>query len=200
MEVTLDKVKVKQSDEKPCKVTLSVAFAPEIVKSRREKVAAQFQKVAQLPGFRAGKAPMDLVRQNFSQKIDSEALDQIFRDYVPEILKEKKLRPVSTPMVEKLELNDGDKLSFNLVIEKNPEYKVKDYKKIVLTKKAKAITDADVEKELDELRERNAQLVPRPVFKGAEGRKPAHQFDLPPNDPRFCRGHHRDEEGRDQRY
>lgn len=159
MEITLKQVKLKTAEEKPCKVTLSVSFAPEIVKKRKEKVAADFQKVAQLPGFRAGKAPLELVRQNFSGKIDSETLDQIFRDYVPEILKEKSLRPITTPLVDKVQFNGADTLSFNLIIERNPDFKVKDYKKITLTQKSKMITDEDVAKELDELRERNAQLT-----------------------------------------
>ena len=160
MEITLKQVKLKTAEEKPCKVTLSVNFSPDLIKQRKEKVAAEFQRVAQLPGFRAGKAPIDLVRQNFSGKINSETLDQIFRDYVPEILKEKSLRPITTPMVDKVQFNGGDTLIFNLIIERNPDYKVKDYKKISLTKKTKTLTDADVTRELEELRERNAQLIP----------------------------------------
>ena len=159
MEITLKKVKIKNAEEKPCKVTLSVSFAPEIVKQRKEKVAADFQKVAQLPGFRAGKAPLELVRQNFSGKIDSETLDQIFRDYVPEILKEKSLRPITTPLVDKVQFNGGDALSFNLIVERNPDFKVKDYKKITLFQKPRTLTDDDVTKELEELRERNAPLT-----------------------------------------
>ncbi len=160
MEITLDKIKLKTSDEKPCKVTLSVNVAPELVKERKEKVTVEFQRVAQFPGFRAGKAPIDMVRQNFAGKIASEALDQIFRDYVPQILKEKSITPIATPMVDKVEFNGGDKLSFDLIIERNPDYKVKDYKKIAVNKKNKTIGDNDVTKELEELRERNSQLVP----------------------------------------
>jgi len=160
MEITLKQVKLKIAEEKPCKVTLSVSFAPEIVKKHKEKVAADFQRVAQLPGFRTGKAPLELVRQNFSGKIDSETLDQIFRDYVPEILKEKSLLPITTPLVDKVQFNGGDtSLSFNLIIERNPDFKVKDYRKIPLTQKTKVITDEDVAKELEDLRERNAQLT-----------------------------------------
>ncbi len=160
MEITLDKVKFKTAEEKPCKVTLSINVSPEIVKGRKEKVAQQFQKLAQLPGFRAGKAPLDLVRQNFSSKIATEALDEIFRDYVPQILKEKELVPIVTPTVDKVQFNGGDTLSFELIVERNPEYKVKDYKKIAVTKKTKKISDDDVTKELEELRERNSQLAP----------------------------------------
>lgn len=159
MEITLKQVKLKTAEEKPCKVTLSVSFSQEIIKKRKEKVAADFQKVAHLPGFRAGKAPIELVRQNFSGKIDSETLDQIFRDYVPEILKEKSLRPITTPLVDKVQFNGADTLSFNLIIERNPDFKVKDYKKIPLTQKSKTITDEDIAKELEDLRERNAQLT-----------------------------------------
>ena len=160
MEMILDKVKLKTADEKPCKVTLSVLIPPEIVKEKKEKVAAQFQRMAQIPGFRTGKAPLEMVRQTYSEKINSEALDQLFKDVVPEILKEKSLHPIATPMVENVLYNGEENLSFNLIIERNPEFKVKNYKKLPVLKKVKKVSDQDIQKELDELRERNAQLVP----------------------------------------
>jgi len=159
-ELIFDKLKFKLTEEKPCEVTFSVQIPIEIVKTKKEKVAQEFQKVARLQGFRAGKAPLDLVQKNYADKIQSEALEQLLKDSIPYILKQKSLSPISTPMVDKIELNGEETLSFDLIVERNPDFSVKNYKKIPVTKKIKKITDEDAQKELKHLQEKNSKLVP----------------------------------------
>lgn len=157
MELALEKIKLKKTDEKPCQLTFAVNVPQDLVSAKEEQVARDFQKVAQLPGFRAGKAPLDLVRRNFSDRVKNQALEELLKDVVMHVLQEKQLAPVSTPMVDQLKFEGN--LSFNLIVEKSPEFSVKGYAKIPVTRKLKPVTDADVQKELDELRERNAQLA-----------------------------------------
>src|SRR5205085_2756458 len=114
MEMTLEKIKFKTTDEKPCLLTLAVQIPSEILEAKKEEVTGEFQKVVQLPGFRAGKVPVDLVKRNFSEKIRGEVLEQVLKESVSQIIKEKELAPVSTPMVDKIEYNDKS-LKFNLL-------------------------------------------------------------------------------------
>src|SRR3989338_2739491 len=110
MELTLEKIKLKTTEEKPCQVTLAVQIPSEIITDKTKKVAEDFQKVAQLPGFRAGKAPLELIHQNYSKKIMDETLEQILKDAVPKILREKSLSPVTYPMIEKVEYDGKNSL------------------------------------------------------------------------------------------
>lgn len=160
MDLTKEKIKFKMTDEKPCQVTLSVQIPPEVITARESQVSTEFQKFARLPGFRAGKAPIDLVKQSYQEKIKSETLEQVLRDAIPEILKEKSISPITSPVIKQLQFDPRNAVSFNLIIERSPEFKVKSYTKISAEKKIKKIMPQDVEKELDQLRERNAQLVP----------------------------------------
>lgn len=160
MEITLDKLKLKTTEEKPCQVKLTVQIPFEIVDAKQKEVREDFRRVAQLPGFRAGKAPMELIEEKFSDKIKSEVLEQLLRDSVPTILKEKSLIPISRPVVDSVQYDGKSSLSFNLIVERSPQFKVKNFTQIPVVKKIKKVKDQDVTAELEQLRERNAQMVP----------------------------------------
>lgn len=159
-ELTLEKIKFKAKDEKPCKTTFAVQVPAEFFAEKKKKVALEFQRMAQLPGFRQGKAPVEMILKNFSDKVNDATVEQLLKEVVPHVLKEKAIAPVATPMVDQLEVNDSKPVTFNLIVEHSPEFKLKGYKNIPLEKKVKKITSADVDRELETLRDRNAQLVP----------------------------------------
>lgn len=165
MELTLEKIKFKTKEEKPCQVTFSVQIPSDIVEAKQKEVTKEFQREAQLPGFRVGKAPLELIQKNFADKLKSHTVDQLLKESVPHVLREKEIIPLFTPMVDQINLDAKQVLSFTLVIERNPNFKVKSFKNIPVEKKVKKITDADVQKELDTLRERNAQLAPAKATK-----------------------------------
>lgn len=158
--IALENIKLKVKEEKECEVTYLIQISSELIRSKEKEVTAQFQKFAQLPGFRLGKAPSELVARTFSEKIKNETQDQILKELIPKILKEKEIHPVSPPVVRKTLSPNKDSWDFEILVERNPEFKVNHYKKISLEKKIKKVSDADVEKELKQLQERNAKLLP----------------------------------------
>ncbi len=159
-ELLLEKIKFKAKDEKPCKTTFAVQVPAEYFAEKKKKVALEFQRAAQLPGFRQGKAPIEMILKNFSHKVDDATVEQLLKEVVPHVLKEKAIHPVATPMVDQLEVSETKPVTFNLIVEHSPEFKLKGHKSIPLEKKVKKITAADVDRELETLRERNSQLVP----------------------------------------
>lgn len=159
-ELTMEKIKFKAKDEQPCKTTFAVQVPADYFAEKKKKVTQQFQRVAQIPGFRQGKAPEDLVLKNFSDKVQNETLEQLLKEVVPHVLKEKAIHPVATPMIDELEFKEDKPLTFNLIVEHGADFKLKNYKNIPAEKKVKKIGDEDVKRELDSLRDRNAQLVP----------------------------------------
>ena len=158
MAFSLDKIKCKTAEEKPCSVLFDVQVPADLVNREYEKTLALFQKTAQLPGFRSGKAPLEMIRQNFASRARTEAVEELLKEGIPIILQDKKIMAVETPQVQKLQLNEDESLSFTLLVERSPEFKTKNYKGIKLERKGKEISADDIEKDLESLRQRNATL------------------------------------------
>jgi trigger factor len=159
---TLEKplnVKVKVIKEEACELTLSVELPKDEVEKETESVFQDIQGRASLPGFRTGKAPIELVRKNFSERARQTVLENLIGRSAMQVLRERKLQTIDTPKVEKISFEPGKPLSFQMKVEKDPELKIKDYKGLKLNQKPSDVTEDQVTKTLEELRERNAALV-----------------------------------------
>lgn len=151
--------KVKVLKEEACLMTLSVELSKDEVHKETESVFSDIQRRASLPGFRTGKAPMELVRKNFAERARQTVLENLIGRAAAQVLRDRKLRTLDTPKIEKIEFEPNKPLLFHMKIEKDPEVKAKDYKGIKVNRKSPLITDLMVQNTLDELRERNATLV-----------------------------------------
>ena len=153
------KIKTKKVREDGCVVVLSIEIPADKLKAPIEDAFQKIQQKAAVPGFRAGKAPKDVVRQKFSEDAKSWAVDSLIREVLPDVIEEQKLMPVSVPIVHDVELGEGKPLKFQVSFEIPPKVDAKDYKKIALTKKHQAVTDEMVNENLEQMRQRNARLV-----------------------------------------
>ena len=151
--------KVKVLKEEPCEVTLSIELTKDEVAKETETVFKDIQKRAVLSGFRAGKAPLDMVKQNFADRARQTVLENLIARAATQVLREKKIQSIDTPKVEKVEFEFGKPLVFHMKVEKDPEVKAKDYKGIKVTRPDDKIKDADVEKTIHDIQDRNATLV-----------------------------------------
>lgn len=153
-----DKVKFKKLKEEGCVVTFSVEVPAAKVADESHNVLLNIQQRARLPGFRQGKAPLDLVKKNFSGHAHEEVVERLVRRHVPEGLKELSLQPVVAPSVEDLRFENGKPLQFEVRVETAPKVTPKDYLKIAVTRKAYPATTEALEARLGELREGHARL------------------------------------------
>jgi trigger factor len=152
-----------------CRRELDLEIPAEEVSKAMERVAKDFAKIARVPGFRPGKAPVSLIRRRFADDIKGEVLQDLVPKKVGAAVSEQKLTPVSQPQVEKLDFAEGKPLKFTAVFEVLPEFTVGNYKGLQIEMPAMDITEADVAKALEEMRERAAALAPvegRPVENG----------------------------------
>lgn len=159
---TLEKLlstKVKVIKEEECLLTLSIELPKDEVAKELEAVFQKIQARASLPGFRVGKAPLDMVKKNFADRARQSMLEDLISRASTQVIREKKLEVIDTPRVEKLEYDLGKSLLFHLKIEKDPVVKAKDYKGIKVTKPSVTVTDEDLKTTLEEIRDRNASLV-----------------------------------------
>jgi trigger factor len=156
----MEKMKVNVVDTKPCLVTLNVEVATAEVTSETEKVYNEIQKQARVAGFRAGKAPMGLIKKNYTEAARDRVIENLIRKNVFEALKQQGIEPVALPSVEEISFDFNKPLVFKVKAERHPEIKVKDYKGIKIKKEIHPVDDAKVKESIDALRERNARLEP----------------------------------------
>lgn len=153
-----DKPKFKKLKEEGCVVTLSVEIAPQEVTDQSQTALMRLQSQARIPGFRPGKAPLDLVKQHFAGRAREEAVDALIRKHVPSALEDLKLRVVETPMVEDVKWKDGEPLVITVRAEIAPTPVAKDYLKIPVTRKPQTADTVALDKRIDELRDAQARL------------------------------------------
>lgn len=146
--------------EETCKREIELEIPAEDVQKASDKVAKDIARIARVPGFRPGKAPITLVRRRFAGDIQGEVLQSLVPEYLEKALGEKKLVPVTRPEVDKVEFKEGEPLKFRAVFEVLPEFELGDYKNLQVQVDEISIGDAEVNKAVEEMRERAATFVP----------------------------------------
>src|ERR1700728_4924311 len=146
--------------EATCKRELELEIPAENVTKATEKVARDLARVARVPGFRPGKAPVTLIRRRFAEDIQGEVVQSLVPEYLEKALGEKNLTPVTRPEVDKVDFKEGEPLRFRAVFEVLPEFELGDYKNLTVNIDAVESGDAQVDKTIEEMRERAATFVP----------------------------------------
>jgi trigger factor len=146
--------------EATCRKELDLEIPAEEVTKATEKVAKDFAKVARVPGFRPGKAPISLIKKRFASDIKGEVLQTLVPEHVEKAVAEQKLTPVSQPQVDKLEYNEGQPLKFRASFEVLPEFSLGDYKSLEIEMPEMTITDETVASTLAEMQQRAATFAP----------------------------------------
>lgn len=128
---------------------ISVEADAEQVTDSFRKVVRRYQKLARIPGFRAGKVPESLVRSKFSKEVRQEVLESLVSERFRHALDEQKLQPISEPQLTNLLLQDGQPLRFTAIFEVRPEFTVGDYNNISVKRPDVALSDSEYKAELD---------------------------------------------------
>jgi trigger factor len=146
--------------EATCKRELELEIPAENYKKAADKISRDLARVARIPGFRPGKAPVALIQRRFADDIKGEVLESLVPEVLSQALQEKKMIPVNRPDVDKVEFTDNGPVKFRATFEVLPEFDLLEYKGLEIEVPASEITDKDVDKTLDELRERAATYAP----------------------------------------
>ncbi|MHB8961742.1 MAG: trigger factor [Saccharofermentanales bacterium] len=115
-----------------------------------------------IPGFRPGKAPMNIVTKYYGEGVlYDDAIEIIAEQSYVEAIKEHGLDPVSRPQIDEISEIGSDKgIKFTINVTVKPEVTLGDYKSIHVTKADAEITEKQIDEELDKVRERNARMIP----------------------------------------
>lgn len=152
-----------------CKHSLEISIPVPDVESETSRVTGDVQKRARLPGFRPGKAPASLIRKQFAADIRQKVLEVLLPKFLQKQIEAENLNVVGTPDVTDVHFHDGEPLRFKAAFEVAPVVELGEYKDVEVPYQDPEITDEDLAKRIDEIREQKAQYVnvdPRPVVDG----------------------------------
>ncbi len=143
----------------PCKKLVRVELDAQAVDAAFATMEKNFQKEASLPGFRPGKAPIPMVVKKYEAQIKDEVKRKLIGDAYRDALKEKNLDVLGYPDIEEIQFGRGQTLQFAATIETPPEFELPEYKGLPVEREAREVTEADVVKALDMLREQRADFA-----------------------------------------
>lgn len=146
--------------EATCKREIELEIPAENVTKATEKAAREIARVARIPGFRPGKAPVTVIRRRFAADIQGEVLQSLVPEYLEKALDEQKLIPVTRPEVDKVEFKEGEPLKFRAIFEVLPEFELGDYKNVAVQIDPIDAGEAQVDKAIEEMRDRAATFIP----------------------------------------
>jgi trigger factor len=152
-----------------CKHSLEISIPVQEVESETSRVAANVQKRAKLPGFRPGKAPSSLIRKQFASEIRQQVLESLIPKHLQKQFEAENLNVVGTPDISDVHFHDGEPLRFKAEFEVVQPIELGEYKDVEVPYHDPDVTDEDVSKRIEELREQKAEYVnidPRPLEKG----------------------------------
>lgn len=129
-----------------------VVPAADVEKKIDEKIN-RIAKTAKLPGFRAGKAPVAMLKQKYHDSVMGEVVEDLIQEGTGEVIKSQKLRPASQPNVKITSFAEGKDLEFEVSTENLPEIKVGDFSKIALTRYMAEVPTEEVDKALNYIAE-----------------------------------------------
>ncbi|NQU94986.1 MAG: trigger factor [Candidatus Omnitrophica bacterium] len=160
------KTRIKNKEE--CTKLFQIEIPHEEVLRITEEVYREIKKIAKIPGFRPGFAPQDLLVKHYSKDAKEEVLKRLIPEGYKKAIENHKVIPVSPPRVFNISLEDGKPLTFEAQVDTRPHVKLRNYKKIKITKNRISVTQEEKEESISRLRNAYAKFndVARPVKKG----------------------------------
>jgi len=153
-------LKVSVTEDKAWKRILDIEVSKAKVDDEFDAVFEKYKTHSKIPGFRKGKAPVELVKLRFKDAMEKDVVESLVPKAFEDAVKEANLSPISLPVVKDLQFQKGMPLKFKAEIEVKPEVEVKNYKGIEVVKKIRQVTEEDVNRSLNYLREDFAELHP----------------------------------------
>ncbi|MDO8525589.1 MAG: trigger factor [Candidatus Omnitrophota bacterium] len=161
------KSNIKSVEE--CAALLEIEVRGNEIEKAFDEVYGEMVKYANIPGFRVGKAPKELVKRHYGKNAREEVLKRLVPEAYKNAILEHNITPVSMPEISDVNFESEGKISFTARVNTRPVFKLKNYKGIKVRKKRARVSEDEIAKMIDNLKEMNAKYVSvedRPVQMG----------------------------------
>ena len=158
-------MKTELIDISPTSKEIKVEIETADVRAAYDRVSDRYAQFATVPGFRPGHAPRSVVRSRFKDKIRAEVVQELVPQAVQDAINEHSLDVIGQPDVhldnsEGLDKIGTEPINVHVHVEVLPEVTLGDYKGLEATRRQRPVTDADVDRVIEGLREASASLQP----------------------------------------
>ena len=135
-----------------------VSFDAEEIKTKENEACKEIGKIANIPGFRKGKAPANVIRKRYSKELKDELTRKVSTDAYESILDNKDIKVYSILKVDAGELSTENGASVEVTVDLEPEFEIPDYENFEVTVHPTDVSDEDIEKEINTLRDQRASF------------------------------------------
>ena len=130
-----------------------------------ENIYGELKRQAKIKGFRPGKIPKSILTTYYKDYIEDELKRRVIEGTMSEVLSEANVKPVTEPIADFVE--DGDRFVYTLLCEVFPDIEISSYKGVEVEVDAIRVTDDDIDKRIEQMKELYAEMIPREADSGA---------------------------------
>ncbi|MBT7649935.1 MAG: trigger factor, partial [Opitutae bacterium] len=159
-------VEIKEAGD--ARKIVNVSFDSDEMSAKDKEVCRELGRMANIPGFRKGKAPEQVIRKKYSKEIHQELTRKISTAAYEAVLENKEIKVYSVLKVEPNEFLKGESAKVEVTVDIEPDFELPKYEKYELTVHTAEVKDEDVDKEIDSIRDQRASFdeVERAAEKG----------------------------------
>ena len=150
-------ITVKVKKQKELKREVKVTVPSSFVEAKKMKRFEQIAKTAKLPGFRPGKAPINIIQSQYGNQVNQEILSDVLESTYVEAITEKQLKPAGPPEVSIDQFVDGSEFKYTATIEVFPEFKLKGIDKIKLDRPSTTVKQSDINEMVENLQKQRGE-------------------------------------------
>jgi trigger factor len=153
-------IKSRATSPSPSKRELEVEVAADEVSREWDKALLEFASRARLDGFRRGKAPKEMVKRLFYSEIKDAVIENLAPRALRESLRAENISPVGTPVISETDFQEGQPFRFKAAVEVLPAFELPAHRKVRVRRREVKVEDEEVQRSLEELRQKSAEYVP----------------------------------------
>ena len=150
-------ISVKVKKQKELKRELKVSVPSSMVEAKKMKRFEEIAKTAKMPGFRPGKAPINIIQSQYGNQVNQETLSDVLESSYAEAITEKELKPAGPPEVSIDQFVDGSDFQYTATIEVFPEFKLKGLDKIKLERPSATVKQSDINEMVENLQKQRGE-------------------------------------------
>ena len=150
-------ITVKVKKQKELKREVKVSVPSSFVEAKKMQRFEQIAKTAKLPGFRPGKAPINIIQSQYGNQVNQEILSDVLESTYVEAVTEKELKPAGPPEVSIDQFVDGSEFKYTATIEVFPEFKLKGIDKIKLDRPSTTVKQSDINEMIENLQKQRGE-------------------------------------------
>lgn len=158
-------MKTELKEISPTQRELKIEIDADVVKASYGRVSRKYAQKANIPGFRKGFAPVDVVKLRFAEEIKNDVLQDVIPAQVTEAIREHDLQPLAEPQLhledhENVKVNGSENVRLHVHLEVMPEIPTPNYKGIELIRRVKPVEQGEIEDLIANRLQKEATLIP----------------------------------------